>query len=490
MQKLNFKEINLRHPSNDFKRYISRGLEEDDIQCYGKITKLTPTDEEQFKLEISLITNNMFNADYQFFSQFEEIELPPYEERDDSIDIEYYHPYFYQFVAEINTEQMNYLSDITERWVLVRIIADSNIVSGANIIKGTEIFSASPLVAKAKTLILNPDSKYDPFCAKLNATYNKKNLKSVTSSARNNYSALHSLSAFLYNKLKSAQGIIYSVGLANNSYLMLEDIYGHSYSILYDMGKTHLSKVLNRKEVNSTIKSFYKSRFDAVVLSHWDSDHIIAVGDYDPRTLYSKNRLWIAPDINMLAPNEISTGAVRLACYITSKCKTFFYDNPNTMINLGVPFDSFQIWQGKATPSKTASHQNNIGLMIHISGVGEYFVEQGINKKSITKSFVNRRSNSDISILMCGDCVYDNWPDALIDNNHDILWVPHHGTNKATPDDLKNTDNGIAIISADDSGYSVSFPGDDHVTGLIKKGYSHIFITKQSGNIYFNSIFY
>ena len=219
MQKLNFKEINRRHPSNDFKRYISRGLEEDDIQCYGKITKLTPTDEEQFKLEISLITNNMFNADYQFFSQFEEIELPPYEERDDSIDIEYYHPYFYQFVAEINTEQ---------------IIADSNIVSGANIIKGTEIFSASPLVAKAKTLILNPDSKYDPFCAKLNATYNKKNLKSVTSSARNNYSALHSLSAFLYNKLKSAQGIIYSVGLANNSYLMLEDVYGHSYSILFD----------------------------------------------------------------------------------------------------------------------------------------------------------------------------------------------------------------------------------------------------------------
>ncbi len=433
----------------------------------------------------------MFNADYQFFSRFPGVELPlDYNPGEDSY-FDNYHPYFYEFVAEIDSTQGNRLSDYTG-WYSVKLLSNSNMKSYDNVINGTELFSASPLIAKAKTLILNPNSTYDPNCILLQQTYTRHNLKKITSKAINDSSALSSISAFLSNPLKGVHGIINSVGLANNSKVVLEDELGNTFSFVFDAGKTLLSSVLSRQEVNSNIQSLNKSRFDAVILSHWDSDHIIGVGDYDSRTLYSKHRLWIAPDINMLSFDEVSLGAIRLACYTVQNCTVYLCNNPDSKIDFGSgTFDSFTVWQGKAHTSGTASHQNNIGLLINISGVGEYIVEQGIKHTSITKSFLSTIPYSNIDILMCGDCVYDNWPAYIKDLEHNILWVPHHGTNKAIPKDieLKETNNGIAIISADDSSYSEPFPGMNHVYSLVQKGYSHILITKQSGNVFFDVIY-
>lgn len=476
---------------NYFKNYITKGLNDDVIDCYGKIAQFVPTTEDHFKVTISLVTLNMYKADFQFFSRFISIEPSPVFESGSDGYFENYRPYIYEFIAEIDSEQKDHLSIYQERWVNVQIHNYSASKSGKDVINGTELFSASPLIANNKTLVFNTGSTTDPTCKLLDNLYTRNNLYKITNNTVNHYSSLSSIETFLSNKIKSVQGMVYSVGLGNNSKIILEDAIGNAYTFLYDLGRSHLSEVLLRQEVDTNIKSFKKSRFDAVILSHWDIDHILAIGDYNPQSLYSKNRLWIAPDINILPVAKITASALRLACYISQNCNTFLFNDPGTNIKIHVPYENFQIWQGKAHTSGTATHQNNIGLMVNIFGKGEYYVEQGIKHTSVTKTFLNNISNSNIDLLMCGDCVYDNWPDILKAQEHNILWVPHHGTNKAIPQDyeLKTTDNGIAIISADDSKYKTPFPGKDHISTLVDKGYSHIFVTKQSGNVYFNIIY-
>ena len=479
------------HHYNFFKKYITKGLDDDVIDCYGKISQFVPTTEDHFKVTISLVTLNMYKADFQFFSRFISLETSAVFESGSDGAFENYRPYIYEFIAEIDSDQKNHLSKYQERWFNVQIHNYSDSTSNKDVINGTELFSASPLIAKNKTLVFNPGSKTDPNCKLLDKLYTKSNLNSITGHAINKISNLSPIESFLSNKLKSVQGMVYSVGLANNSKIILKDNTGNTFEFLYDLGKTYLKSVLKRPEVKSGITLFKSSHFDAVILSHWDIDHILAIGDYDPRSLYNRNKLWIAPDINMLLLNEVSTSALRLACYISQSCNTFLFNDPGSNIKFNVPYDNFQIWQGKAHSSGTATHQNNIGLLINIFGAGEYHVTSGIMHTSVTQAYLNNTSNSNIDLLMCGDCVYDNWPDVLKDQEHNILWVPHHGTNKAIPQDheLKTTENGIAIISADDSKYKTPFPGKDHISALVDKGYSHIFVTKQSGSVYFNIIY-
>ncbi len=475
----------------EYKRFRSYISPKFDDEVYGKILKFVPTAEGLYKVTISLVTLNMYKADFRFFSQFTNLESSSVFESEDDGYFENYRPYIYEFIAEIDNEQKSLLSSYQDNWIKVQLNNDNFFTSNDNInIKGTVLFSASPLIARQNWLVFNPNSKTDPNCTLLDNLYTKSNLKRITSRANNN-NPLHSLSTFLSKKLKSVHGTVYSVGLGNNSKITLENQSGNTFTFLYDLGRSNLYNVLNRKEVDTNIKSFRKSRFDAVVLSHWDIDHFLAIGDYNPQSLYSKNKLWIAPDINRLSSKVISASAIRLSCYIAQNCNTFLFDAPNTNINFGVPYNNFQIWQGKAHLSGSATHQNNIGLLINIFGTGEYHVESGIKHTSVTKTFLNNISNSNIDLLMCGDCVYDNWPDILKDQEHNILWVPHHGTQMAIPQnhELKSTENGIAIISADDSNHTASFPGKDHISALVDKGYSHIFITKQSGNVYFNIIY-
>lgn len=45
---------------NDFKNYITKGLNDDVIDCYGKISQFVPTTEDHFKVTISLVTLNMY----------------------------------------------------------------------------------------------------------------------------------------------------------------------------------------------------------------------------------------------------------------------------------------------------------------------------------------------------------------------------------------------------------------------------------------------
>lgn len=475
-------------PYVSFRNYIKEDLNAHIFDCYGKIISISPTEQEKYTLKISLVTKRMFNVDYQFLSHFDNINLPDYDELDEYSDYDNYHPFFYEFVAEIAYHQMVSISNLGDRWQCVTI-SDVSYQTDDPAIIGTELFSASPLISSGKKLIFNHHSGFDPFCTLLDKTYTKENLRVITQNNYNN-SHLKYFRSLFTNEIKNVTGIIYSVGLANNSKLTFDDRYGNSFSILYDLGKTHISQVLERPEVDKTIKEFKKSRFNAIVLSHWDSDHIIAVGDYTPSSLYSHNKTWIAPDINMLAFNELSLGAIRLACYISKKCNTYFFRNPNKSINIDNPYYRFSIWQGQSTPKKSASHQNNIGLLLNICGYGDYHIEYGINKYSVIKSGFHDYPPDKINLLLCGDCVYDNWPDIILDDEHNILCVPHHGTNKALPSAIKKTENGVAIICSDKSGYSESFPGKEHVFQLIEKGYSHILTTEQSGNIRFNIVFH
>ena len=474
--------------SNRFLTNIRRDFERTDIERYGRINYIRENGNESYTISISLISEYMYRADAHFFMQIarnNRLDIPIY---DDDIlleeEFEGYRPYIYEFVSNASYLSYNFWnSENHNRWFPI-YISEHKESEADNSIVGTILFSASPLVAKGKQLVFEFDKKHSGLCDKLNRLYTASNLYQITQKCINNSSVLTDFDGMLPCDINEVDGTVYSVGLANAIHLNVRNQNKQECQIIYDIGKTHISSVLNRPIIAANTRNFKNAKFDAVVLSHWDSDHIIGVGDYNPRLLYSSNMIWIAPDINLLTYEELSLAAVRLACFVSQRCKLYLSNNLNS--NVFVHSNAFEIWQGCGCKNGTASHQNNIGLLIKSSGYLAYcMVNSSIGNRNVLTG--PARKNTKLipyNTLLCGDCVYDNFPAAIRDEKCDLICIPHHGTDKALPG-LKPVIGGIAMISADDSGTSTDYPGQNHVYELLKLGYRHFYVTKQSGNINF-----
>lgn len=500
----------------EFRKQLQESVRDHHAQIFGRVNYINPSQENEriYSISISLINEFMFKADSGFYYFLSENDLPVrpriplYENEDNEIDegdevkeskeeterdylVWNYYPYVYEFVTEtINKKEVDYLRELEEGWYKVDLfdLEDGKSPSEGGVV-GTTLFGASPLISSSNRLVFNKSSKNDTLCKKLDVFYTEKNLGLIVSKFHNRANNLNKFSNLIPDDIKIVNGVVRSVGMANNMILEMKGTFNKSCTILYDLGKTHIPDVLSRTEINNNINSFKHDRFNAVVLSHWDLDHILAVGDYNPKLLYSSSMVWVVPDIMLLNYSELTISAVRLACYISGRSTAYFSDNLNK--ELAVGNRTFKIFQGKGAAARSASHQNNIGLLIEMIGDGNYTVfSDKAPRTTYLQSVYNHPGAQRIGVLLCGDCVYDNFPDVLPSEKYNIFGVPHHGTYKADPDKLIGVNDGVAIICADDSKYEETYPGDNHVLGLLKKGYNHIYVTKESGNVYFNIVFH
>ena len=132
------------------------------------------------------------------------------------------------------------------------------------------------------------------------------------------------ISAELYklfdNTVKSCEVRIYNVGQANCCYCDLT-----TKKIFFDIGVARSSKSLEMPLIKSAVQEISTLDADAVILSHWDLDHILGVC-YNQKCMEGK--IWVVPDFEKLY--SYPTISIKRVCnYLIKNGKS--YPPPNAL---------------------------------------------------------------------------------------------------------------------------------------------------------------
>ena len=466
-----------------FHQMLQESIEDENEELYGKILISEEFGEDNPQIIVSLINRFMIGADLGFFYRDGQL-------KDANLDIEIirdiddYHPYIYEFVVDSDIEDNKaFLIQNAGRWLPVTCIKEGSKNSGVEGIRveGTLFFSASPLEKRGRQLVFNRTGVNNALCDWLAKNVTVAKLKRYLSSKEiSGDDARCMLRKTMPSDPAEICGAVYKVGNANSIVLDIRDDF-RTFTILYDVGVTTNENIYSDELVQYNLKHFKEVDFDAVILSHWDLDHILAVGEFNPEKLYSKETPWIVPDICLLDETSISVSAMRLSSFIANTSTCDFIDNLGNMC-FGVS-GYFSIWQGDGRGKNSGEVKNNIGLLIKID-----FCELSNLRFSgiYPPKWIYR--NRKFSALLCGDCMFEHMPVRLLREMYCLIVSPHHGSEKTDAGKLCYQQDGVVIISADTlkiRGEDYEFPSDLHIKRLWQVGFGEILITKNDGNIFF-----
>ncbi|AVK49451.1 hypothetical protein AXY43_16500 [Clostridium sp. MF28] len=317
------------------------------------------------------------------------------------------------------------LDDINEWWDdlysgywPLKLICNKDINKQRNdIIAGNVLFSASPI--KVKNAIINIvdndiDAKYksDVIDKKNRHIFNTKN-NVITDDVKDKKVLENMMNRYCPKKINKIKYTMYYVGQGLCSYIN----FNRNFGVFYDIGFSvsgEKDKSINF-EVDGSYKRYYNNKPKAIILSHWDTDHILGIVYCNPE-IY--DRIWIAPDINNL--NSNSDSALRLSKYLSLReemknigvvkyNKTLYLISDKYNDNIVYCNKYINIYKGKGTATNGHStKQNNIGLVVELT-------------------------IRDKNLLLTGDVDYFKMPCKLTTRNFDYLQVPHHGADVGTP---------------------------------------------------------
>lgn len=188
--------------------------------------------------------------------------------------------------------------------------------------------------------------------------------------------------------------------------------------IYFDVGLTRYKAEKNQKEIKNAIDELEHHFPDIIILSHWDTDHILGLSLWDDN-VYTKR--WIIPDLHSLwfkIDNTIERKANRVSSYafriflelIKPEHKNVHIINEE-LIQTRIlnkednNFCGIEIWTGQRKSSNGITRANNFGLIM------------------VVKSSAHRT-------ILCGDCDYEIIPEQLKNSNYDYVIVSHHGSKR------------------------------------------------------------
>lgn len=381
-------QLDLQNPEVWAKMILDDGEREDDIS-EGDI------------ILFSLVNRKMMEVDEEFYKTVEK--KLPYKK--------YYVPYVYGFMVKVdkdNKKAIRELSKFSDKYLHCELVLNDS--TATNLIPSEEyslcgftFFSASPFIYKNRTLkVLTEDENFD---ANIN-NYRYKNKSDLKNVVKRCALSARAIQEYIPSSELKGNIKVYNVGQAACSYLV-----SHSHRIMLDIGvdKRFLYQQAANEKAPEVIRNNYQSiqkcQPEVVILSHWDTDHILGVCLLNKKI----SALWIAPDISERTGN-IPVGTIRLYYYLCNKNKLLsvlgrdkgqcFYSN-----------NCLAIYKG---PSKGRNKNNNHGLIV---------------------VFGSSTCNAE-KIIFPGDCEYSAWPDKLkINQNfYSVLIVPHHGAKMVLED--------------------------------------------------------
>ena len=385
-------------------------------------------------------------------------------------DYEYkdgYHPYFFEFSAQLGRKDSKKAIDVWEglprsKWIEAELVVDDlhdepvALYERGNMLhlRGILIFSASPIIRKGAKLVFKLEE------AGVIANEIDEHMKVLDNFLENcclqynRYGIKNKFERFVQN-INSLKCNVYNVGQGNNISL---DIKGKR--MFFDAGadmKCDIDTLFNFKyeknkdDITKVIPYF-------IVLSHWDSDHILGVADFDWQSCGDKNysiytsSYWIAPDLSLLSFKEISKSAYRLCCYLLKNKRLW---GVHELGQLVLETEDCELWQGRGRNNSNIK-KNNIGLVLKLS----IFVHVGNNRI---------RQN----ILLMGDCDFNELPE-LKNDRYDILVTAHHGSKYAIPNGVIGNKGSRAIVSVG-TGNSYEHPNIEHLAMLQKNSFRTYF---------------
>jgi|GEM_PF-2858219 len=414
-----------------------------------------PLEEELPSLNISfsLIRQKMLKYETEFFNYSTE--------NNDEI-MSHYKPYIYEFNFRKITREIEEVikNNFTQNsWVKMKIYEDSFEESYLNdgdqiIFSGETIFSASPIVRKSCRLVFSPSTNSDPDVVDINKNFDKTRLDNKLRSVAFDVKTENRIKNLMPKKVDNGMVTIFNIGQGN--YVELK-VGGKVF--LFDIGMTDnaIDYTSNRIKWNYE-KIIPYHRPDAIILSHWDIDHILGVGFLDARHIYSTS-LWLAPDLTQL--RTVTQSAYRLSFYLAHKSGIFLVNNYNSCLYQSND-KRFNIYQGKGTSTKGGGNKaNNIGLLIEITDV---------KFKTSFDTYTDRNDVTGNSMLLSGDCDYVKMPDSIQMKlkDYDFLMVPHHGADTTLPTFCSHVHRKTkyAIVSYGKNRHN--HPGKKHIAELEK----------------------
>lgn len=269
--------------------------------------------------------------------------------------------------------------------------------------EGEITFSASPVLSHRVIIVVEDLAKKTDNEAykKLIATYDvwDNNIKSKC--VYDQKKILSELDVLFDDKVKSREIRIYNVGQANCCYCDLT-----TKKIFFDIGVSRSGVAIETPVIQQAVQEISTLDVDAVILSHWDLDHILGVC-YNENCL--KQKIWIVPDFEKMYSKPrvsikrvcnylIRNGKSELFMVDTSANNKLFYESCNKAVT---------IYMGELRASHCVNKMNNGGLLLKLE-----------NKKNI---------------LMPGDCENQVIQNVTGSSQYDNVLVPHHGAVMSKP---------------------------------------------------------
>ena len=386
--------------------FINNGKNDLDNRVYGQIY----LDEISFwgnneggiiRINASLINEVMINMEYE------------------ALDNQNTPLFFYEFIGEATFNDYEELVKYRvrfgarEEFYRLRIIdvedyADnietiSEELKGEVMFVGEITFSASPILTHKVIITVEGSAKDtdDEIYTKLKATYDAWDRTRRSQCVYDKKEIQKQLNNLFGNNVVCRNVYIYNVGQANCCYCDLG-----SKKIFFDIGVTRSSNDIKTPLICKAINEISKLDVDAVVLSHWDLDHILGVC-YNQKCLL--NKIWIVPDFEELY-SEPRLSIKRLCNYLlmTGKSRLLMVNTTETNKSLFTSSNgTVSIYMGTPKAAHGINKMNNGGLIMKLK-----------NRKNI---------------LLPGDCENSVIPLNVAGKEYDNVVVSHHGAVMSFP---------------------------------------------------------
>lgn len=344
------------------------------------------------KISASLVNEVMVNMEYE---ALETHETPLF---------------FYEFVGEAtfndDSELRKYEWIFKEpRFSRIRImdIDDFNVneYKEKTMFVGEISFSASPILTRKGIIIVEEVCEDDEeIFKKMRKTYNTWDKERRDQCITDIKEIQTELDSLFGNEVKCKSVRIYNVGQANCCFCDLDD-----KKVFFDIGVTRSSADIKSSLVSEAIEEISGLDVDAVVLSHWDLDHILGVC-YNQKCLL--NKIWVVPDFEKLYVHP------RLS--IKRVCNYLLKNGNSKLLMVNTEENNKELFVSK-----------NNAVAIYM---GTPKAANGINKMN-NGGLIMRLQNSR-NILLPGDCENSVMP---FDDEFecDNVVVPHHGSFMSDP---------------------------------------------------------
>ena len=378
-------------------------------QIWVSIEKLedirTPEELEERRMvaKLNVMTMDMLEYDESYFGE------------DSNQRPAGYRPYFYSYLiymdARSDFQTLIKLREMGDRWFIAEFRKPYS--AGWDEYEGVIESSASPVIFRERSIYISDDTLDQAILDRINDVYPVAPVSGdhvIRGQLKTLLDGVHFTSTRIYN-------------VGNGNLIRLS---GDSFKMMFDVGyhqRSHPGG--SRMKYGAAVRSFQKVIPNAVVLSHWDDDHIMGCV-YAPEKLFECP--WIAPEI--VKKNAIS--AKRLAAYLTKKNKLTIVQRNSAarkLVEIKNPDSTITFYVG-ANRKFDLSKENCGGILIEIK---------------------NQQNGKLTESLFSGDVPYKAVKSVIWDlrtEGYDNLIVPHHGSDMDCSA-LKVKKSAVAIVCGD-----------------------------------------